>query len=232
MRKAALMLFLCIAGALLNIALNMLCTKFGIPLYLDTVLTVTLTLAGGLFWGVLTGALTNLIGHSIQFWGWEGYLFALCNIATAIITYLFIRLFPNELGHAGRRNVLQEETGQEIFGVPAKNTFLRSLRLGKAMDRMMVLILLSFSLCIAMSVLGGLLTVLILVLRNPADPNPASVLLSSTLFGDSVPIILKEILSRIPINIIDRLLTAFGGYGIVYAITVCKETTVVDRLHI
>ena len=227
MRKTAPILLLCIAGALLNIALNMLCAKFGIPLYLDTVLTVTVTLAGGLSWGVLTGALTNLIGHTIQFWGWEGYLFALCNIATACITHLFVRLFPKELGSARLRNVLQQETVQEIFGVPASNTFLRSLRLGKAMDRMMVLILLSFALCVAMSVLGGILTVLVLYLRHSSGMNPASVLLSSTLFGDGVPIILKEILSRIPINIIDRLLTSFGGYGIACAILV--KTTVVDR---
>ena len=224
MQKAALMFFLCIAGALLNIALNILCAKFGIPLYLDTVLTVAITLAGSLFWGVLTGALTNLIGHTIQFWGWEGYLFVLCNIATALITYLFIRLFPNELSRARWRDVSQQETGQEIFGVPATNTFLHSLRLGRAIDRMMVLILFSFALCIAMSVLGGLLTVLVLILRNSAELNPASVLLSSTMFSQNLSPLLVEILSRIPINIIDRLITAFGGYGIAYLATVSPLT--------
>jgi len=32
--------------------------------------------------------------------------------------------------------------------------------------------------------------------------------------GGAAPVFLAEILSRIPVNIIDRLLTAFAGYGI------------------
>ena len=206
-----LKLFLCIAGALLNIALNMLCTKFGIPLYMDTVLTVSVTFGCGLFWGALTGALTNLIGHTLQFWGWEGYLFALCNIATAFITYLFMRFFPKELTRAISRG---RDTGQAAPRSSLTGIFPNSFRLSGVMDRVIILILLSFSLCITMSVLGGLLTYLIQVIRDTSENNPASVVLGSTMFSQTLPPIFVEILSRIPINIIDRLLTAFSGYGI------------------
>jgi len=38
--------------------------------------------------------------------------------------------------------------------------------------------------------------------------------LTATMFGRNIPVVLAEILSRIPVNIIDRLVTAFAGYGI------------------
>ena len=201
MRKIIL-LVVCLAGAALNIGLNRLCMLANIPLYLDTVFTIAVTLMGGLFFGSLCGALTNLIHHSVWFWGWEGYLFTLCNIATACITWLFIRIFPRELR-------LFAETDKTAPPVQSLN---------KGMDRMIVLILLSFALCIAMSVLGGFLTALILSLSPAhAGERGLSVLLSTTLFNSNLPLVLVEILSRIPINIIDRLISAFGGYAIALA---------------
>jgi len=35
-----------------------------------------------------------------------------------------------------------------------------------------------------------------------------------TMFHNNIPILLNEILSRIPINIIDRLISAFAAFGI------------------
>ena len=200
-------IFLCIAGAMLNIAINRLCILVNVPLYLDTIMTVSVTLAGGLFWGVLCGALTNLVHHSIWFWGWEGYLFTFCNIATAFVTWLFIRLFPRELS-------FDSETREA-----AASMKLKSSRLNLVMGRVIVLLLLSFALCLAMSILGGSLTALILGL-NPSHSGERglSVFLSATMFGSHLPVILAEIFSRIPINIIDRLVSVFGAYGIALAI--------------
>jgi hypothetical protein len=39
------------------------------------------------------------------------------------------------------------------------------------------------------------------------------------MFRQGSPLILAEILSRIPINIIDRLISAFSGFGIALAIS-------------
>jgi len=203
MRNTMLLFFISIAGAMLNIAINRLGLATGIPLYVDTILTVSVTLAGGLFWGVVCGALSNIIGHSIWFRGWEMYLFTLCNIATAFITWLFIRAFPRELQ----------------FRQAAPPTALKSNRLNIAMGRIIVLMLLSFALCLAMSILGGSIAALIMGL-SPSSIEAWYVtgILSSTLFGYGLPLILVEILSRIPINIIDRLIAAFGGYGIALAL--------------
>ena len=202
MRRKVLGLFLSITGAVLNIAINRFCFAAGIPLFLDTILTVSVTLVAGLFWGILCGMLTNIVHHSIWFWGWDAYLFTICNIATAYITWLFMRAFPHELQ----------------FLKPSRPVMLKSSRLNMAIGRIVVLMLLSFALCLAMSILGGLLAALIIALEpSRLGLWGVSALLSDT-FGYGLPRILVEILSRIPVNIIDRLIVAFGGYGIARAI--------------
>jgi len=204
------MLLLCLTGALLNIAINKIFTAGGIwilPLYLDTILTITVTFFGGLFWGVLTGILTNLIGHTINFWGWEGYLFVFCNIATALVTWAFIRLFPQEIKitNDSKTRMVKTHNSQMFFRI---------------INRIIVLILLSFTLCLVMSLLGGLISALIQIFgSSPADELLLSALLGSTMFP-KMNVILMEILSRIPINIIDRLISVFAGYGIAIGVSV------------
>jgi hypothetical protein len=202
------MLFLCLLGAFLNIIIGSAFSRWmGLPLYLDTILTVTVTLLCGVFWGVITGAFTNLIAATITFGagGWEGYLFVLCNIATALVTWLFVHFFPRELN---------------LGKITPEDTPFKSRTLSKVMDRMIVLALLSFGLCIAMSVLGGLIAAAIRSFRPAADSqaiSPITSTLMPTMFGHNLPVILEEILSRIPVNIIDRLISVFAGYGIALA---------------
>jgi len=204
MRKTLLMFFFCLAGVFLNIAFTRLRFYAGFPLFLDTILTITVTLKGGLFWGILCGALTNVLCHSIWGHGWEAYLFAICNIATAFITWLFIRVFPREL-----------LTGKQ--DVPQKPSFIsaRSSSLSAVMDRIIILILLSFALCLAMSILGGLIATFIINLNSAyLETDGITGIFSATMFTQNVPIIVKEIVSRIPVNIVDRLISSFAGFGI------------------
>jgi len=204
------MLFLCLIGALLNITINKIFTAGGgwiLPLYLDTILTITATFLGGLFWGILTGVLTNVIGHTINFWGWEGYLFTLCSITTALITWGFIRIFPQEIKITKNDNTpaAAPQNSQTLFRV---------------INKIVVLILLSFALCLAMSILGGLISALIQIFgSSPADELRLSALLGSTMFPQ-MNVILTEILSRIPINIIDRLISVFAGFGVAIALSI------------
>ena len=89
-----------------------------------------------------------------------------------------------------------------------------SVRLSAVMDRLIVLTLLSFALCLVMSILGGCISVLVGFYKASVNPfnaesvNPAAV---QTMFHGNIPILLNEILSRIPINIIDRLISAFAA---------------------
>jgi hypothetical protein len=217
MRKTVVTGVICFAGVLLNIALHKLCVFAGVHLYLDTVFTVAVTLTGGLFWGAVCGALTNLIEYSVWFWGWEAYLFALCNIATAVVTWLFMRLFPRELGFARKT---------------AAAVSYKSTRLSRAMDRIIAVILLAFALCLVMSVTGGLISAVIWG-ANPSYPYEGSLLirLGKTMFTGNVPTFVREIAARIPVNMIDRLITAFAGYGVAVLIqrTVNKEQRIKNK---
>jgi hypothetical protein len=217
MRKKLVMFLLCLAGALLNVAIcKLFAGAAALPLYMDTVLTISITLSCGLFWGILCGVLTNFISHTfLYFWGWEGYLFILCNAATAVIAFLFVRFFPRELNLTGKRDA-------SAAYMPVKDMSRKSQLLDFVMDRIIVITLLSFFLCIAMSILGGLIATFIQLLRSSDGlvSNPASYTdLGLTMFRQGFPLILAELLSRIPLKIIDRLISSFGGYGIALAIS-------------
>ena len=205
MRKIIGSIIFCIAGALLNMIVYWIfITILGLPLYLDTIFTITVTLVCGPLWGVLTGALTNV--HSFTVYGWEYYLFALCNVAAALITWLFIRLFPRELDLSFGVNSARTE------GLISAKPFYQagSSRLSAVMDRVIVLTLLSFAICLAISILGGCISVFIGFYKATAV-NPAAV---QTMFHRNIPMLLNEIMSRVPINIIDRLISSFAAFGV------------------
>jgi hypothetical protein len=215
------MLFLCLVGVLLNIVFNMLISQIGLPLFLDTAGTIAITMLGGLFWGILCGALTNIVIHTISFWGWEGYLFAICNIATALVTWLFIRLFPRELS--------LDPKARKLSTAYVTTAERKSRRLGKMIDTVVVLILLSFCLCLAISILGGAISAFIQT-HDPSyagDPN-ISLVISGSMFSQNLSIAMKEMLSRIPMNIVDRLVSAFAGYGIALTLhRLCKGLKII-----
>ena len=54
-------ILLCIAGIALNLVLSEIIGKFGLPLYLDTVGTISVAVMGGYLPGVIVGFLTNLL---------------------------------------------------------------------------------------------------------------------------------------------------------------------------
>jgi hypothetical protein len=211
MRKVLALVFLCIIGILVNFLFNYLGPiMLHLPLFLDTVGTIAVTLIAGPVLGSIAGSLTTFIGDTINYsnwdpWGPDGYLFALCHIATALVTWLFMRLFPKELSLAGNPKQLSN-----------------SGRLNAVMNRMVILILLSFALCIVISILGGLISYFIGVIRSSSGEaaNPAAVqsIFYVEMFHAETPPVLREILSRIPINIIDRLISAFAGFGIAWCL--------------
>ena len=194
----------CLIGVLLNYAaMYFFCMWLNIPLFLDTIFTISITFLYGPLWGAITGGLYNIFCHTlIDMSNWMGYLFALCSIATALITHLFVRLFSVELSLSSRQTALSV--------LPQK-----SQRLNAIMGKIIVLILLSFALCLAMSILGGSIAAFI-IHRTPLltiDNVTASGVFAPTLIPDNMPLVLSEILARIPINIIDRLVSVFLGFG-------------------
>jgi len=207
MRKAIIAVLLCLAGTLLNIAISRLSFLAGIPLYMDTILTITVTLTSGLLCGAVCGALTNIFYHTLWGYGWEGYLFVICNIATALITWLCIRIFPRELN---------------LYANPVMLAYSKSKSglFGNIMDKVVVLIIFSFTLCLVMSFLGGFIAAVIIALDASYKMSGSGIaaLFSTTMFTGDTPVIIAEIASRIPVNIVDRLISVFAGYGIALAL--------------
>jgi hypothetical protein len=202
------LLFLCPAGAILNVLMGdyLFRGALGVPLFMDTLFTVAMTFYGGLLCGALTGLLTNPIVNLIVFYGWPELLYSFCNAAVALVTVLFIRFFPTELRFGTGGTIVK--TGE--FGTGPVNSRFRTV-----MNTFVVLLLLSFVMCIAISVLGGIITALIKTFspRFQGSPSPER-LFKLALLRKNLPLAIVEVASRIPLNIIDRLLSVFGGYGV------------------
>jgi hypothetical protein len=202
--RAFAMILLCVCSACLNV-LSMLVFRLmlGTPLYLDTVFTAMAAFYGGLWPGVLTGLLTNAIYTTIWFDGWGGYLFGICNAIVAALTVLFVRLCPDEL-----------DLGREDPSLAR-----RSRRLSGVLYRFTALFLLAFALTAALSVSGGFIAFCIKALTpGPAEiPGPEE-FYAPPLSGMGLPALLVEITSRIPVNVLDRLLTVFCGYALAWAL--------------
>ncbi|GHV93986.1 hypothetical protein AGMMS50293_03060 [Spirochaetia bacterium] len=176
-------ILLCLAGTAANYGLMRFSAIIGTGLFLDTAFTIAVTFAGGLTAGIITAVLSTAISGIGWYSFWGFYLFGLCSIATAVLTYIFIRRFSKE-----------PDPG--------------------LLDRIIMLVLLSLGLCALMSVLGGIIAVFIQrVLLNPIDdPNPETYF-KLGLLKNGLGLAAAEILARIPVNIVDRFVSVFTGYG-------------------
>jgi hypothetical protein len=67
--------------------------------------------------------------------------------------------------------------------------------------------------CIAVSITGGIIDFVLTLNSAPRTFSPEDTL-KMGLLRNNVPVLATAILSRIPINIIDRFIAVFGGYGI------------------
>jgi hypothetical protein len=77
-------------------------------------------------------------------------------------------------------------------------------------SRLLVLVVID---CIMISVLGGIFDVVITALSAPRAFNPEDTF-KLGLLRSNMPFLPAAILSRIPINIVDRFIAVFGGYGL------------------
>ncbi|MFP3042626.1 hypothetical protein LQZ19_12490, partial [Treponema primitia] len=86
-----------------------------------------------------------------------------------------------------------------------------------------ILLLLSVVMCLQMSIMGGLIAALIpLLVPAPEYTVSPENYFKLGLLINNVPPLAVEIMARFPINIFDRLLSVFGGYGLALLIRKLK----------
>jgi len=148
------------------------------PLFMDTIFTVAATFCGGLVPGLIVGLLTNVVSSGLASIFTPGigirYLYSLCNMATALVVFLFCK--------------------------KAKMSEMKPLDLA----------LLSILVCLTNSVVGGLISTFLY--RTLEMSSPDYIVAEMMLYNIPMPV--AAIISRIPINMVDKLIAVVLGYGI------------------
>jgi hypothetical protein len=178
------LLILCVLCA----GANDLCHHFfqflGLPMFMDTLFTMGVTFYAGPFWGCVTAFLTPL--RSILSYDIQRGLYVLCSASGVFLVHFFRH----------RYHLLQDGGDHDAFNLVS------------------ILLMLSLYMCIVISVTGGLISWIISVFWpvNNQDISPESYFKLGMLLNH-YPAPLAEIISRLPVNIPDRLLSVYGAYG-------------------
>jgi hypothetical protein len=178
---------LCVLSAGANYFLNALFIyALKIPLFLDTVFSAAVCFSAGLIPGLITALLSNLAA-SLRDGGFSPFI--VCGFAEVIIVWLL-----NPLAHQRKR------AGKE------KPVFFSSFA---------GLLLLYITACLAVSVLGGVIDYVYYYLMSVEKQYfSAEDTVKINLLQSGIPILVMNILSRIPVNVVDRFIVIFGGFGI------------------
>jgi hypothetical protein len=171
----------------------------GVPLYLDTVFNAAMCFCAGLLPGLITGIVVSpimyflvcrlFLGLSVEL-GLFRNIWVICIAAEILLIWVFhIRMRKREAVF------LQKPSPQSFIGVAA------------------LLLVLAVLDCLVISVSGGVIDFALTTLQAPRTFSPEDSF-KLGLLRNNVPLLPTAILSRIPINIVDRFIVIFGGYGI------------------
>jgi hypothetical protein len=201
---------LCVTAAFAVYSLNssfsfLAVTVLGLPLFLDTLFTCALAFTAGPLPGISITLMSYCITGTVRYFqfGDRGtYLYALCAVAEVLLIYGFRR----------------RHTRRENAGSPGEGDSLLS-----TMSALLLLYLLT---CMVMSLIGGMVDWTIAVTLGPVD-NVASAytFFKMGLLRNRLPLLAAAVLSRIPVNIIDRFITILGGYGLGLLLRKIKKLT-------
>jgi hypothetical protein len=193
------LILICLLSALGNVLLGTLVSGvLKAPLYLDTIFTVSVTFSFGLLPGLITGVALypaqNALYNVILNTGADtaaGNAFVLCVVSEILLVHLFCV-------KAGTRRFffLEEPSLSSFVSIAAPLLVLAALD------------------CILISIIGGVIDFIqnkLLVIPRVFYPED---IFKLGLIRNNVPLLAAAILSRIPINIVDRVIALFGGYGI------------------
>jgi hypothetical protein len=194
-KNAALCVVAAFAVYSLNASFSFLAVKvLRLPLFLDTLFTCALAFTVGPLPGIAITVMSYCITGTVRYFrfGDRGtYLYALCAVAEVLLIYGFRRRYP-----------LRENPGGPDGGDSLIST-------------MSALFLLYLLTCMTISLTGGMVDWTIAVTLGPVDDvASAYTFFKMGLLRNRLPLLAAAVLSRIPVNIIDRFITIFGGYGL------------------
>ena len=200
---------LCILAAIANFSLNMFIWPFlGLSLYLDTIFTAAMAFAAGLVPGIITAVLTTGIiqffvsSHGLDITG----LFVFCSIAEVV---LICAIKP----YLARSNtdflIPVKKSSFRMKSEYSENNYISFIR------TLAILLLLALIACIAASITGGLIDYIChsVMLQKKNVFSPEDIFKMGFFRGD-IPVILANIFSRLPINIVDRFIVIFCSYAL------------------
>ena len=170
-----------------------------LPIYLDTVFTIAVCFSAGLAPGIVTGVLFYPLGSFLV----SRYIMGLSvEISLMRNIFFFCILFELLLVWFFYAKMKKQEA---VF---LEKASLHSF-VGMA-TQLLVLVALD---CIVISLTGGIIDFILTVFSAPRTFFPEDTF-KVGLLQNNVPLLLTAILSRIPINIVNRFFVIFGGYGI------------------
>jgi hypothetical protein len=180
----------CVLAALLNILLNNFVMNFlRLPLFLDTVFTAAVAFSAGIIPGMAVAVL-NWLGACIYYKEIQYYVF--CSIAEVLIICAFKPPAPDVPNFASKERVAAS------YAALISKLFLL------------------YILCaVTVSVLGGIIDYLSQLL-NKTHSLHSSVedTFKPGLIMSNMPLLAVNIISRLPINIVDRFIVIFAGFFI------------------
>jgi len=189
-RKIIKIIILCVMAVIMNILLNNFVMNFlRLPLFLDTVFTAAVAFTAGIIPGVIVAVLNWLCAciyyKDIQF-------YVLCIIAEVLIICIFKPPTPND------QNFASKEMITASYAALISKLFLL------------------YILCaVTVSVLGGTIDYLSQLFSNTHSLHSSvEDTFKPGLIMSNLPLLAVNILSRIPVNIVDRFIVIFGGYFI------------------
>jgi energy-coupling factor transport system substrate-specific component len=190
---------LCLASGLLNTLISYLINGVcALPLYFDTLFTVAVFFSAGLVPALITAVLLPIfttfeyiyLMHLEVETAWWTYIFVFCVIFEVLLIFFF-RNKIKPLDAAFRKN-------------PSLYAFINLAPL------LMLIVVLD---CVVVSVTGGIIDYILTMVSAPKAFYPEDSF-KLGLLRNNVPLLASAVLSRIPINIVDRFFVVFGGYGV------------------
>ena len=203
-------LIVSLAGVILDNCLIRMAWILKIDLYLDTVFTVAAAFYGGLLPGLICAVFTTVVNSiiyyfttgEVYYWAW--YLYIICAVSAVVLVWLFLKSFFRD-------------------GKSSRSPGASSLWLV-----LIMLVTLSLAMCIVVSVTGGLVASCITLIGNVNSVDtPPETWFRLALIREGFGLVASEIFARFPVNIAERPIVVFAGYGIaLLAGKICPPKTV------